>query len=273
MSVHGDQARYFTASDGARIAFWLDDFTPPWKPGPVLLLMHSAMGNSQRFFGWMPHLLGHMRVLRFDLRGHGLSHLPKPEEEFSLERLVDDAVELLDHLGIKQAHICGNSAGGYVAQRLAITQPARCLSLATYGSTPGLTPAVHAWFPRIAAEGLTGFLAATIEQRFDVKSSDPGLVQWFLEQTAENDPAFIERFVRHMSSRAWGPELTRVQCPTLVVYPGEETVGGTDGYEPYRSIPGVEMKAYEHMPHNVADMVPKRCAEDLVEFLQRRCGL
>ena len=273
-AIHRNQARFLAASDGRPIAYYIDDFTPPWQPGPWLVLLHSAMGNSQRFFSWMPELAKHCRVLRFDLRGHGLSHKPLAHEPFSLERLTEDAVNLLDHLNIGQAHIVGNSAGGYVAQQLAIHHPERCLSLVTVGSTPGLTPAVQEWFPAMKAEGYTNFLRRTIAARFDLDKTDPGLVEWFLEQTAEQDPEFMVRFIHHMSTRAWGPDLANVRCPTLVIYPGDEPVGGADAYGPYREfVKDLEMREYEHMPHNIADMLPERCVADTLDFLRRKAGL
>ena len=263
---------YFTASDGKAIAYYVDDNAPPWKDAPALLLMHSAMGNSQRFFSMVPDLSKHYRVVRFDLRGHGASHLPAPDEPFTLGRLVQDALEVLDRVGARQAHIVGNSAGGYVAQRIAIEHPDRALSLTTYGSPPGLNHAALGWLPRVAKEGLTPFLADTIAMRFDLKLTDPALVQWFLKQTGECNPAFVGRFITEMSKHAWGPELVKVKCPTLVVYPGEETVGGVDGYDPYKSIKDVKLIAYEHLPHNICDMVPDRCVADLLAFLKDKFG-
>lgn len=264
---------FFTASDGKPIAYYVDDFSPPWTNAPPVLLLHSAMGNSRRFFSMVPGIAQHHRVVRMDLRGHGASHLPKPDEEFSLRRLTLDAVELLDRVGAKQAHIVGNSAGGYVAQRIAIEHPDRALSLTTYGSTPGLSTEALKWLPRVKAEGLTPFLADTIHMRFDLKSTDPALINWFLKQTAECDPDFVGRFITHMASLKWGPELAKVQCPTLVVYPGEETVGGTDGYDPYRQyVRDVKLIEYEHMPHNICDMQPERCVADLLAFLRERFG-
>jgi pimeloyl-ACP methyl ester carboxylesterase len=274
MSAHRDHARFLEASDGRPIAYYVDDFTPPWRKGPWLLLLHSAMGSSERFFAWMPLLLPHLRVMRMDLRGHGLSHKPLAQEDITLERLTQDAVELLDRLGIARAHIVGNSAGGYVAQQLAIHHPERCLSLVTVGSTPGLTPAARAWFPAMRAEGFTPFLRRTIADRFDPSRTDPGPIAWFLEQTAENDPEALVRFIHHMTTRSWGEDLALIACPTLVIYPGEEPVGGAGAYEPYRRyVRDLEMKAYEHMPHNIADMVPERCVADILDFLRRRCGL
>ena len=46
----------FTASDGARLAYYIDDFTDPWKQVPTMLLLHAAMGSAKRYFGWVPRL-------------------------------------------------------------------------------------------------------------------------------------------------------------------------------------------------------------------------
>jgi hypothetical protein len=39
-----------------------------------------------------------------------------------------------------------------------------------------------------------------------------------------------------------------------------------------KAIPDVEVKVYEGLPHNICDMVPDRCAADVVEFIDRRFG-
>ena len=81
------------------------------------------MGSALRWFNWVPRLARRYRVVRLDLRGHGNSAVPAPEQPFSLAHLVDDALQLLDLAGAGSAHIVGNSAGGYVAQQLAIHHP------------------------------------------------------------------------------------------------------------------------------------------------------
>jgi pimeloyl-ACP methyl ester carboxylesterase len=56
---------------------------------------------------------------------------------YTIEDMTNDAVGLLDALNIKQAHICGMSMGGYIAQTFAINNPIRTLSLTSIYSTPG----------------------------------------------------------------------------------------------------------------------------------------
>jgi len=60
-----------TTADGLKLAYYVDDFTDPWRKPDTLLLLHAAMGNSQRWFQWVPRLARQYRVVRFDLRGHG----------------------------------------------------------------------------------------------------------------------------------------------------------------------------------------------------------
>ena len=89
----------FTASDGVRLAYYIDDFTDPWQQAPTLLLLHAAMGSARRYYAWVPALARHYRVVRMDLRGHGGSEIPPADRALTLDRLVADVAELMDHLG------------------------------------------------------------------------------------------------------------------------------------------------------------------------------
>ena len=265
----------FTASDGVRLAYCIDDFTDPWKAAPTLLLLHAAMGSSQRYYAWVPLLCRHYRVVRMDLRGHGSSEVPPSDGPLTLDRLVADVIELMDYLGVGSAHIVGNSAGGYLGQQLAMNYADRVRSLMLFGSTPGLKNSqAPSWIPQIEKKGLRGFLAETITERLPLGEVDPGLVEWFLDEAAKNDPAYIGKFVLLMASYDWSDEVGRIRCPTLVVVPGAEPIGSTANYEPFRRlVPDIEMRVYDGAPHNICDAFPDRCADDVLDFLNRRFGI
>lgn len=262
----------FTTSDGLRLAYYLDDFSDPWRHRPTLLLLHAAMGHAARYYAMVPPLARQYPVLRLDLRGHGASQVPAPDSPLTMDRLVADVTELLEHLGLRSVHIVGNSAGGYVAQNLAMASPGRVDSLMLFGSTAGLKHSQAAsWLPRVAREGLRAFLADTIADRFPLDRTDPGLITWFLDEAAKNDTAFIARFVGLMTTLDWNDQLHRIRCPTLVVMPGGETVGSTRNYEPMRErIPDVRLVSYAGMPHNICDADPDRCAADVLAFMRER---
>ena len=61
----------------------------------------------------------------------------EPAAPYLLADMADDAVGLLDHLGIDRAHIVGASMGGMIAQAIAIAHPERVLSLTSIMSTTG----------------------------------------------------------------------------------------------------------------------------------------
>ena len=262
----------FTASDGVRLGYCIDDFTDPWKEAPILLLLHAAMGSARRYYAWVPPLSRHYRVVRMDLRGHGSSQVPPADRELTLDRLVRDVIELMDHLGCASAHIGGNSAGGYLGQQLAMNHSERVRSLMLFGSTPGLKNSqAPSWIPQIQAKGLRAFLADTIADRLPLDQVDRGLVEWFLDEAAKNDPAYIGKFVLLMASYDWSDQLHRICCPTLVVVPGAEPIGSTTNYEPFqRLIKDVEMRVYDGAPHNICDAFPDRCTGDVLDFLGRR---
>jgi 3-oxoadipate enol-lactonase len=265
---------HFKTSDGIRIGYHIDDFSDPWRHDPPLIMLHSAMGHSRRFYAMVPTLSRHFCTIRMDLRGHGTSDVPA-DKSVRMERLVDDVIELMAELGISSVHLLGNSAGGYISQQLAMKHPEKVLSLTLFGSTPGLKNSqALTWLPRVAKEGLRAFLADTVADRFPLAVVDPGLVTWFLDEAAKNDAQYIGNFVSHMASLEWSDQLDRIRCPTFVGVPGAETVGHTGNYNAMRdNIPNVTLQYYDGLPHNICDSIPERCAADALEFLQSRFPL
>ena len=181
----------------------------------------------------------------------------------------------MDELGLAKAHFVGNSAGGYVAQNLALTHPEKVTSLCLFGSPPGLKNSqASTWIPQVAEKGLRQFVTETIADRFDLANTAPERVQWFIDSCADNDPEYIMRFVGLMSSLEWGDQVHRITVPTLVVMPGNETVGPASNYDVMRdTMPDVTFVTLDGLPHNICDAVPRRCALEARRFLQARFNI
>lgn len=265
----------FTSSDGVRLAYAIDDFTDPWKPAETVLLLHALMSNLDRFYAWVPVLARHFRVVRVDARGHGGSEAPGPDSPVTIERLTQDVVELLDRLGVERAHVSGSSAGGYPAQWLAITRPARVAKLALFSTTPGFsyhTPGarVETWLPTIRAKGVDGLLGDTVAARVDPSKVDAGFIRWMLDQARGMDREFTCRFVDAMARLDIAGRLHEITAPTLVVVPGGDVVCRKDGYDALRRIPNHRWVVYEGLAHNITNGAPERCANDLKQFLLER---
>ncbi len=86
--------------------------------GPAVVLSNSLGTDFHLWDGLIARLAPHFRVVRYDTRGHGGS-TGKPED-YTIDELGRDVVELLNFLKIDRAHVCGISLGGMTAMWLAI---------------------------------------------------------------------------------------------------------------------------------------------------------
>jgi pimeloyl-ACP methyl ester carboxylesterase len=126
--------------------------------GDAILLLG---GTGTQLIDWPRELIDELvdrgfRVIAFDSRDVGLStkldSLGLPDWEaviralqqgrppplpYSLDDMADDAVGLLDALGIQRAHLVGVSQGGIIAQRAAIRYPDRVRALTLFMSGSG----------------------------------------------------------------------------------------------------------------------------------------
>ncbi len=100
--------------------------------GPPLVLLH-ALGESALDWRWvLPALARTHRVYAVDLPGFGYSG--KPSAEYSSAFLARIVGAYLDALGLESATLVGNSLGGLVALRLALSEPARVSALGLVAS-------------------------------------------------------------------------------------------------------------------------------------------
>jgi len=95
--------------------------------GEPILLIAGYTSSSGGWFLQTPALASQYSVVAFDNRGTGQTD--KPDEPYTVDTMADDAVGLLDALGIDAAHILGASMGGRIAQNIAIRHPQKVLSL------------------------------------------------------------------------------------------------------------------------------------------------
>ncbi len=93
---------------------------------PVLLIMGLAADSA----AWMfqrDDFAERYRTILFDNRGVGRSS--KPPGPYTTAQMADDAVAVLDALGVGRAHVVGVSMGGMIAQELALRHPQRVRAL------------------------------------------------------------------------------------------------------------------------------------------------
>ncbi len=114
---------YARSSDGIRLHYEVIG-----RAGSPAVLMIQGLGADKH--GWdmqrIP-LAMHYRVIALDNRGAGRSD--KPFGHYTLEQMADDAIAVLDDVGVEQAHVVGASMGGAITQIIGLKYPQRVISL------------------------------------------------------------------------------------------------------------------------------------------------
>ena len=103
--------------------------------GEPLLLIMGLSGDHGAWFFQVRAFKPHYTVITYDSRGIGRTG--RPVAPSSIRDLADDAVGLMDHLGVDKAHVLGVSMGGMVAQEIAINYPDRVSKLILGCTTAG----------------------------------------------------------------------------------------------------------------------------------------
>ena len=137
------------------------------EQGPVMMLSNALASDLTMWEFQVPALVeAGFRVLRYDSRGHG--HSAVPEGPYSIEMLTDDAVGLMDGLGLEKVHFCGLSKGGMIGQMLGSQYGDRLISL-TLSSTAAYMAPKEIWDERIETvrkDGMAVVVDATLDRWF-----------------------------------------------------------------------------------------------------------
>lgn len=203
----------------------------PDRPIPVVFLHGFPFSKEQ----WRPQLdalSSTHRVIAYDQRG--LGDAAPGEGPLTIEFLVDDLIELLDHLGIERACVVGLSMGGYVALRAVDRHPERVHGLVLADTRAGgddnagrvkRADAIRA----IQANGMEAFAAKMLPALFASAALEPptAAVTAIRAQMLATDPTGACHALAAMAARLDLRErLGAIATPTLVV------VGALDAITP-----------------------------------------
>lgn len=152
---------------GDVLIHWHEDGDPDGAP---LVLFH-ALGTDLRLWDRLVVRLlavfpARLRILRFDMRGHGLSSCPPAP--YAMGTLIRDAERVIDARGIREAVVIGISIGGLIAQGLAIKRldQVRALVLSNTAVKIGTAAIWDDRIARIRKGGIEAIADATMDRWF-----------------------------------------------------------------------------------------------------------
>ena len=123
--------------------------------GPAVVFAHPGGGNHLSWWQQIPAFAQSYTCITFDHRGHAATR-DLPENDPGAEAYAQDLLGLLDHLGIQQTAIIGQSMGGWTGVGVAQVCPERVRALVLSNSTGGIRDpeldahyaAIKTWHPR-----------------------------------------------------------------------------------------------------------------------------
>lgn len=123
--------RFVEVAEG--VSLWVESRGP--EDAPAILLI---MGSTVSGLVWPDELVEALarkhRVIRYDHRDTGASTWAFDRVPYSATRMAEDALAILDALGIERAHVVGLSLGGFLVQWLLVAHPERLLSATVIGA-------------------------------------------------------------------------------------------------------------------------------------------
>ena len=162
--------------------------------GTPILFVHEFAGDHR---SWEPQLREfgkRYRCIAYAFRGYMPSDVPAAADAYSYLHVMRDAVAVLDHLKIEQAHIVGLSMGGYTALQVALNHPKRVRSMTLAGTGSGSERAYTEPFHKNSRE-----LALVFERQGSAEvartyGNGPSRVQFLLK-----DPRGFAEFAKRLA--------------------------------------------------------------------------
>jgi pimeloyl-ACP methyl ester carboxylesterase len=265
--------------DVAGMKVHLRDEGPEEDAHPIVLL-HGTGSSLHAWQGWAEALKGKRRVIRFDLPGFGLTG-PSPDGIYAIDNDVRLVIAILDHLGIERCVLGGNSLGGTVSWRTALSYPSRVemLILVDSGGYPAHPTSVPIGFHLARIPGINWLLQNTLPRSLveqglrnvfgDPSKVTPELVDRSVELTQRegNRRALVERY-RQRQSGTLAHRIPELKLPTLIMWGGRDRLIPPDDAERFHhDIVGSTLVIFEDLGHAAEEEDPARTALAVKQFL------
>ncbi|MFT4098751.1 MAG: alpha/beta hydrolase [Rhodoblastus sp.] len=293
----------FASANGMTLCF--DTFGDKTRPTLVLI-----MGLGAQMILWDDAFCAEIaqrgfHVVRFDNRDIGRSSrvdVPvkvdfadliqkqmkgeKIDSPYTLRDMAADAVGLLDHLGIRQAHIVGASMGGMISQEIAMSFPDRLLSLTSIMSTTGnpevppptpeATAVLLAPPPTTLEEYIAAFQKTWRVLRAGEFPADDGKdvkVARLAFSRGLNPMGVARQMLAIFASGDRRPRLANVTAPTLVIHGDVDPLVRVEGgMDTAKSIPGAKLVIVKRMGHALPEELWPEIVNAIVDHAKANNG-
>ncbi len=248
--------------------------------GPPVLLIHGHTLDRRLWDPVIPSLVAAgLRVLRIDLRGHGLSS--RPDSGYHLSHHASDVAAVLDAAAAGPVAGVGHSIGGAVVLEIAVTMPQRLTGMVLVSPVmpdrsfePAFMDNLREVARVIRSEGVPAAMAGPWDRSplFEHSYRRPEIRRAAAAITGDFPGAEYLATQRDRVERSWSlpDRLREISLPTVVAV-GEKEMPGFRAYaeEAAAGIPGARLEVFENCGHLLPLEAPDRVAAIIVDATQR----
>jgi len=246
--------------------------------GVPIVFSHGLLWSGRMYEPQVAALRASHRCITYDHRGQGQS--PVSREPYDMERLYEDAVALIEHLGATPCHFVGLSMGGFVGLRVAARRPELLRSLTIIESAADTEPRLNipkyramAFFARYFGYRLLlrPIMKVMFGSRFLAdrarRAEREALEQWLLALDIQGTQAALESVI---SRRGVEDELARIRLPTLVLHgESDRAIVPPRARRTAAKIPGAKLVLIPHAGHTSTLEEPAAITRELIAFFQK----
>ena len=266
---------YATARDKTRLYY------EEAGSGSPILFLHEFAADYASWEPQMRYLSRRHRCIAYSARGYAPSETPAGTA-FTYEHFRDDALAVLDHLGLASAHLVGLSMGAYSSLQVGLHRPERVLSLTLAGVGTGSEPAQIEAFRESTQRNARDFetlgsaevakVYARSPNRIPFRIKDPRGFQEFVEALARHDAqgsAHTQRGFQggRPSLYAFEDSIRRLTLPVLVIVGDEDDACIQPSLFLKRNIPASGLAMFPKTGHILNLEEPALFNETLARFL------
>lgn len=265
-TIAPSHAEFITMPDGAQIAtFVYGDLGSPASPVAPVLMLHGN-GEEHGIFGPIIDAVVSTgrAVVAIDSRAQGKS--TRGRAPLTYELMADDALAVLDALGVVSAHVLGFSDGGIEALLLARDHAERVRSLIAVGAnlTPegviedeewdlrGTIEAHRAWFARWTTEP-----APFVNPELLMPTPQESAITAELLQLMLDEP--------HIEAAS----LTSIVCPTTIIVGEFDCITDEETQAIHQAIAGSKLVVVPEAGHVLPKEAPEVITEELLAIIER----
>lgn len=247
--------------------------------GKTAILLHGLGAHLQTWDDWALTLAPHVRVVRLDLPGAGLSW-PESQGDYSDERSIALILALMDQLDIARASLIGNSIGGRIAWRFAAAHGERIDKLVLVSpdgyASPGFEYGSAPKVPFIMNAMRYALPKSMLRPNLEVAYSDPTRLEeatmdryYDLMLAPGNRQALLDR-MRQTVLVPPDPELSRIDAPVLLLWGADDRMIPVSNAQNYlRVLPDARLVTLPDLGHLPMEEDGAASVPPVLDFLQQ----